>query len=88
MFYLQMKVHFAYTMIIDGYGKGKDKWNVEAIQYRSSKYSKNVMMFEGICYKRKTHLICIDGNIDSITYCDECIDGTGISKLSTQKMYR
>ena len=56
--------------------KRKGEWNVEAIQHRSSKYSKKVMMFGGICYKWKTPLICIDGNIDSITYFDECIDGT------------
>ena len=28
--------------------------------------------------------MCIDGNIDSITYCDECIYGTGMIPTTNQ----
>ena len=42
------------------------------------------MILGGICYKWKTPLICIDGNIDSITYCDECIDRTGMIPTMNQ----
>ena len=56
----------------------KGEMNVEEIQHRTSKYTKKVMMFGGISYIWKTPLICVDGNIDSAVYCDECIDGTGM----------
>ena len=56
----------------------KGEGSVAEVQHRCTKYTKKVMMYGGICYNWKTPLICIEGNIDSVVYCDDCIDGTGL----------
>ena len=67
--------------------RGEEK--IEEIQHRTTKYTKKVMMFGGISYRWKSPLICVDGNIDSEVYCDECIDGTGmILKMNEIYGYR
>jgi transposase len=42
------------------------------------KFPKKIMMFGGISKKWKSPLVAIDITIDSVAYCDECIDGTGL----------
>ena len=42
------------------------------------KFPQKVMVFGGISKNWKTPLIALEGTVDSCTYIDECIDGTGL----------
>lgn len=50
----------------------------QPIFHTKKKYNQRIIVFGRISYLNTIPLILIEGTLDSGSYCDECIDGTGL----------
>jgi hypothetical protein len=46
------------------------------VRYEHAKFSKKVMIFDGISKRWRTLLVTISGAIDAVADCDDCINST------------